>query len=479
MQMNEMKSYTAEYARMEIGAKQEIRGIQARRQNESARIVGEQLMESRLQEQQKASRQQNRLAEQTNLIAQELEKQNAEQERRMREIQRICNESEELRELESRLKLAYMNKERADQYLEKQRLQAFDAHREAAIEDKMEYDRQMALQREAEEARRRYEQGLQQKAALQQQMADREKLLREAALEAERDKSLVDQVVQKIMAEDRKEYEDKYNRRNMTKQMIQEAEQIRLREIEAKRRADHEEEMRIRQYQESKQAHQAELARVKAEEEAVKARLFEQLSAEKKAAVREEEEMQRIRDLLWEEELELQRQRIEEERQRKIVEAKMEMMKANEQMQALKAMRRQQEIESEQRLVQIMQQKFRKDEERERQEAWNREVAKQEYMRKINEQKEERAALYQQEIAAELASLEMQREREAYKAQVIAEARQRLLEQHAEVLNGYAPKGIIQSPDELDRIRQVASRGSSRGSQISSRGSQYGNSYRY
>ena len=74
-----------------------------------------------------------RVIEQNSKLAKELERRRTDHERKEREIQRICEESEELKELERRLKVAYMNKERAAQ------------HEERLLVDSMEQQRVVAL----------------------------------------------------------------------------------------------------------------------------------------------------------------------------------------------------------------------------------------------------------------------------------------------------------------------------------------------
>ena len=46
-------------------------------------------------------------------------------------------------------------------------------------------------------------------------------------------------------------------------------------------------------------------------------------------------------------------------------------------------------------------------------------------------------------------SLQMAQQEEAYKAQIVEEARRRMLEQHASQLQGFLPKGVLQSEDDL------------------------------
>jgi len=53
-------------------------------------------------------------------LAKELHRQKVEKERSRKEIEKICEESEELRELKERIRIAYVNKERAAQLAEQQ-----------------------------------------------------------------------------------------------------------------------------------------------------------------------------------------------------------------------------------------------------------------------------------------------------------------------------------------------------------------------
>src|SRR3546814_14304124 len=82
---------------------------------------------------------------QNQVLASELDRQKREEERRAREIQRVCEESEDLKHLEQQLRIAYINKERAAQLSEKQLLEQMEQQRLQSIEERMEYDRQMAI----------------------------------------------------------------------------------------------------------------------------------------------------------------------------------------------------------------------------------------------------------------------------------------------------------------------------------------------
>ena len=53
-------------------------------------------------------------------LARQLANQKITDERRKREIEKLCSESDELRELQAKIKAAYLNKERSQQMTEKQ-----------------------------------------------------------------------------------------------------------------------------------------------------------------------------------------------------------------------------------------------------------------------------------------------------------------------------------------------------------------------
>lgn len=53
-------------------------------------------------------------------LAKELQRQKVERERQFRDVEKICEDSEELKELKEKIRVAYLNKERSAQLAEKQ-----------------------------------------------------------------------------------------------------------------------------------------------------------------------------------------------------------------------------------------------------------------------------------------------------------------------------------------------------------------------
>merc|ERR1719407_23983 len=119
-----LDNYTLDATRLGLAAKMENDIVARRRAGNMARVQAEMKMQDDI----------------------------AQREVALKNDQRICEESEELKELERRLKVAYMNKERAAQHEERILQQRRHQLREHAIDDQMECDRRAALETEHEKA---------------------------------------------------------------------------------------------------------------------------------------------------------------------------------------------------------------------------------------------------------------------------------------------------------------------------------------
>lgn len=144
-QKRDLLAFSEENARLLDNAKGMQQSESRRRANEQARIEADRSYEERVKQDTRQSVYTRRTIEQNNALAQELDRRKLDEERQARELQRICAESDELKQLEQQLKLAYINKERAAQQQERLLLQRLELERDQAIEDKMEFDRQQSL----------------------------------------------------------------------------------------------------------------------------------------------------------------------------------------------------------------------------------------------------------------------------------------------------------------------------------------------
>lgn len=391
---------------------------------------------------------------QNQALSTELQKDSADEERKRREVQKICEDAPELRELERLLKIAYLNKERATQYEEKIVLAMKEQERIQAIEDEMENERVRSLRAESSKDREKKAQYTAQRAVLQEQINEKRARLAEARQQIEKEKDMVNAIVSRINQEDEAEYRTRKDKQAATARMVKQFEETRRRELEAAKAAARAEEERIAAYNRSLEARTEGIAAKKAAKKEEEDRILQQIVEETERKRREEEEFSNLRDMLWEEELEAKRSSDALERKMKQVRMKEDMIRANTEMMKYKELQRLQEVEAEARLVMLMRQKFADDEAKERMDEENRKANKHYHMSLIEQQKDERKHLYEAERAQEQATMREAAEREEYRKRVIQEARRRLLEEHATRLQGYLPNKVFETKEEFEEYRR-------------------------
>jgi hypothetical protein len=429
-----------------------------RRQAYQEMCRNEQSYEDRIREEQQRKRQHQRTLAQNNALATELDRSFSEDERKRKEIQRICEESPELRELERQLKIAYLNKERAVQQEEKMLLAAREQQRIHAMEEQMEYDRVRAIQEDVMKNEAKKIVYLKQREVLQKQIDERKALLVEAQREQELDRQMVERIVKQINSEDEEDMRKRREMQAATSTMIRNYEEQRRREVAEAKARERAEEERIAAYNRSVAARTEGVEAKKQAKRDEEDRILKQIVEETERKRRMEEEFNNLRDLLWEEELEAKRAAEVQRRVDKQREAKKEMMAANSEMLKAKVIARVREAEEEAKMVALMRRKFAEDEDRERMEALARKKATKDYMARIEHQRKEKKYMTDQERAQEIAEMDENNRREEYRQKVIREARKRLLEEHASRLEGYMPRGVIESEEEAEIVRRAAGR---------------------
>lgn len=171
--ISELSRYSNESRWLSNCAEKESLVDQAREANLIARNAAEAERRKLLAEKQENRQREIAKKELERRVAEEIHRQKTEKDKRERELQRICETSEELKTLERQLKTAYINKERAAQHQEALLIRKLENDREQAIEEKMEYDRQNEIRREEEKEHERRQNLIAQKAILQKQMLEK------------------------------------------------------------------------------------------------------------------------------------------------------------------------------------------------------------------------------------------------------------------------------------------------------------------
>jgi hypothetical protein len=229
-------------------AKNEVKVGQVRRMNNMARVAAENMVAVNVAARERQDAMNSLVHEQNQKLASEISARNAERERMEREIQRVCDTSEELKDLERKLNIAYVNKERAAQHQESLLLKHLEAARESAIDDQMEYERQLFLKKEMDKEDVRRVGMMEQKTVLQKQILDRQVLAVEAREEAERDKEMVAAIVDRINEQDRLEIEEKNAKKEETRALVKYFQQEREKKKAAIIREQEEQEAEIKAY---------------------------------------------------------------------------------------------------------------------------------------------------------------------------------------------------------------------------------------
>ena len=377
-------------------------------------------------------------------LAREMARMRIEDERRKRELNKICSESDELKELQNKIKAAYLNKERAQQMTESQFRKQVEIEEDAQIDMTMLKNKEIGDVRQREENERKLKSLQQNKREIQKQIEENDRLREEAYQEYMKEKGQVDAVVNRMIEEDNEQ-----SRLNMQKKEQSIADmQLSMNEKRAllKRQKDmeeYEDEM-VRRYAQQQQAREDEIKAMKAEAEAVKDQIFQKLAAEeeqRRAAAQFQED---LRNELYVQETEEAAQAKERAEAEKRVRVRMELQAAKDFQQKLKEERAAEERRMEDEFKVKLMEKFAEDERLEQMNAQRRRMREQEHKREVERLWQEKLIVFQQAREAELQEAERQRQEKEAQAAVVQSEKERLLAEHAAILQLHNPKAASQ-----------------------------------
>ena len=348
-----LQQFGIESAKLLSAAQFQTKVESKRAQAEKDLLINERLKQEQSLELEKSKRRNEQITAQKNAITIQLENDYSQQERERIEIQRICDESPELKELEQVLKIAYLNKDRAIQQQEKLLLATKEKQRILAIENDIEIQRQHAIQNDQVKLNQQKVLYTEQRRILQQQIDDKKSLILESQKQAEIDREAVNKIVQQINEEDENDYKRRKEIQIQTAKMIADFEQQRKIEKETAKAREREEENKIKQYQDHIASRQEGVLAIKQQKQAEDTRIFQQIVEETERKRRQEEEYNNLRDLLWEEELEQKRKQDAYNRHQKSEFQKKQMFDMNKRLIDMKAQHRYKEAEDEMRLIEV------------------------------------------------------------------------------------------------------------------------------
>lgn len=423
-----------------------------RRSREEALHRGELFMDFQVMKAEQDKARRTQIAQFEEHLADELARRKAEGHREDMDKKRICDGSEELRQLKERLHMAKVNKERAQQLLEievrKERDRVVDHH----IAEHMENERLQHLELEHKLNIEKAGQRERVKTINQQQIAMKEQARQEAMQEYMKEKDQVAELVEKIAAEDAAEHKARSEKQHETQAILrkfmieQKATQAQMEQQEI------DENNRIEQYAADKRAREERLAAEKEEAEREKTRLMNKMIGGMMAKSKEKEELEHLRNELHGEELEAAARRVEEMKMRKKMEDKEEMknayvfqMRAKEEKAAI-ARTEEDSIRAE------LMAKFAEDDRVEQMAEHKRRMKLLEHKREAERLVALRRDMYDKQREDERQAEVMLREDEGKRSVVIEAERKRLLEEHARELKDFLPKGTLDNQEDYDFV---------------------------
>jgi hypothetical protein len=434
-------------------AEQDERVMNKRRARLQAEQAQEKEIEMRIKQAALVERQRELAAREMGLV-QELERRKNEKLREEKVIEKVRAEAPELRELEQKLRAAYMNQERRLQLQEKVVMQEQEREREAIVDLQMEAARLREMKAEAAKEGQRRTEALAAKQILKEQMAEQDEAKAAAYAEFIKEKAMVDEIIAKIMEEEKQEALAKMAKRKETIEYVRNylEENERLKDAEKQRQED--EDAEILRYAEGVRAREGAFAAAKAEVDAEKDRIFNKISKDILRKNAEEEEMLELQIELANQEAEERKVLEDRAALEKRLRDRMEMMAANEYQKRLKMEKLKQQEEEEQEFRKRMLEKFAEDHRIEQMNAQKRRLKVQEHKREVERLLEERRQMYEAEKAAELQDQEEEGRRAAALRQLIEQERQRILQEAAGKLGlQYMPRGVLTSQEDLELFK--------------------------
>ncbi|KAM8804412.1 meiosis-specific nuclear structural protein 1 [Eudromia elegans] len=397
-------------------------------------------------------RQRARQLEQEERLAAELARLNRERLKDERMRQQVRENSIELRELEKRLKSAYMNKERAAQIAEKEAIQYEKMKREAEIAQKMREEYERVTKEESCAELRRNKEKIMYQQELEKQLEEQERKKQDAYEEFLKEKLMIDEIVRKIYEEDQMEKQLKLEKMRATQAYIEEFKKEQALWRRRKREEMEEENRKIVEFANmQRQREEDRMAKVRENEEK-KQRLQSMMAQNLEREQQKREELEQVRqELHQEEQAEMERKKEMAEIEKRIRQ-RIDLRQTYEEQFALKKIVQQAMQEEEEAFRQEMLAKFAEDDRIEQMNAQKRRMKQLEHRRAVEKLIEDRHKQFLADKEREFEERQLEERRQENIRLIVEEERQKLLKEHASKLLGYLPRGILKDEDDVNML---------------------------
>ncbi|NXN24933.1 MNS1 protein, partial [Nycticryphes semicollaris] len=366
--------------------------------------------------------------------------------------QQVRENSLELRELEKKLKSAYMNKERAAQIAEKEAIQYEKMKREAEIAQKMKEEYERAIKEESSAELRRNEEKKMYQQELEKQLVEQERKKQEAYKEFLSEKLLIDEIVRKIYEEDQMERQLKLDKIRATQTYIEEFKKEQANWRRRKQEEMEEENRKIIEFANIQRQRQEDwMAKIRDTEEK-KQRLQSMIAQNLEREKQKREELEQIRQELYLEEQEETERKKEMAEIEKRIRQRLDLRQTYEEQLALKKILQQAMREEEEVFRQQMLAKLAEDDRIEQLNAQKRRMKQLEHRRAVEKLIEDRHKQLIEDKERELEERRLEEKRQENILAIVEEERQKLLKEHASKLLGYLPRGIIKDENDVNML---------------------------
>lgn len=380
-------------------------------------------------------------------LTKQLETERNQQIREAKMRQHIRENSPELRQLELKLKAAYMNRERVAQVEESRR------HAEAERAKELKFletrDKVLMEQNEAErkEQEENHKQALETRRELEQQLAERERQKQMDYQEFLKEKLMIDDIVRTIHREDEEMQRDRRKQQEETRHYIQEYEKSRA---AWKKEADEEaarKELEISQFGAERRLRDAARVAIKQKERTERDLVYQKLAAKLDTEDLEKRESRRIRDELYFEEQQHNMRLDEEKRMRKNQEQRQNLRSTQAEQLEMRAEALRKAKEDEEMFRKKMMEKFQEDERIQLLKVEQRKQKQIEFKQVVDRLMDERRHIAMAERRQEELEAQKQLKEESYRQQLYEEEKRRLIKEHGAHLVDYLPKGVLRHED--------------------------------
>eukprot|EP01135_Chromosphaera_perkinsii_P009583 Nk52_evm33s1810 gene=Nk52_evmTU33s1810 len=435
---------------LKAGLKSDVRVEEKRRLRNLQKEIMEMETIQNLEKKEIMKKMQMLEAEEEEKLASVLEQREKETLREEKFRQMIRENSVEIRELEAKLKAAYMNKERAAQIADAKTSREIEKNREIELIKAVneEWEKSFAKTEDREELK--WKANIEYKHALEQQLLEQEELKKEKFKEFLQEKMYIDSIVAKIMEEDQKEYEQRLAKQQETKSYIKEFIKQReyWRDVEKKRRE--EEDRKILEYARQKREREEKEMGKKREMADKAAGIYQKLAQEMEGREKKRLEMEEMLNDLYTEQQAERALKLEQDLLEKKARQREELLDAHNHQMRLKDEKEKMEKEQENAFREMMMQKFAEDDRLEQMNAQKRRMKQLEHKRAVEELLADRRSRWEAEQQRAIEERITEENMAALKEQIIEEERQRLLKEHSEKLIHFLPKGTLRDEKDLE-----------------------------